>query len=128
MTGNTTSNSGTAAGDGQPIGRGDLDTIDDLDAEAGDAAQVAEVAAAYLAALQDWAASLSDRYAAAPFGTAGLSRAVSEVLEAIPNPAAMSGVEDAVTGLRYEISQVEGLSEAAEALDAEGDVAAYRRS
>lgn len=121
-------NSNTSGGgDVQPISRGDLDTIDDLALEVSDARSVAEVADAYLAALAEWATSLADRYAGASFRTGGLSRAVSELLEAIPQGAVLSALDDAMSGVDYEIRQAEALSEAAETLDAEGDLAAFRR-
>lgn len=124
----STSTRTESAGDVQPISRGDLETIDDLDVELADAGNVADVANAYLAALAEWATSLADRYASASFRTAGLSRAVSELLEAIPNPNTVSSLEDAIAGVRHEIGQAEALSEAAETLDAEGDLSAFRRA
>jgi hypothetical protein len=116
----------TDASEAQPIQRTELATVDDLRAEADDAGDVAEVIETYLTILADWTTDLADRYAAAPFGTAGLAKGVAGVIEATPKPGVVQALLDALAGLRHEIDETTSLTEAAETLDADGEVGAFR--
>jgi hypothetical protein len=116
----------TDTAEARPIQRTELATVDDLRAEAGDAGDVAEVIETYLTILADWTTDLADRYAAAPFGTAGLARGVAGVIEGTPKPGAVQALLEALAGLRHEIDETTSLTEAAETLDADGEVGAFR--
>ncbi len=118
----------TAGGrlDVMPIAAGELTGVSDLDLQAADAVQVAEVAQEYLDVLSTWATGLADRYAAAGFATAGLSSAVAAVVEAIPANGVLVPISEALAMLTRETENTLGLAESAEALDASGDLAAFR--
>ena len=116
----------TSLGDVAPINATALTEVADLELQAADAENVAEVAVGYLTTLAEWVTTLPDRYAAAPFRTAGLTRAVGAVSEAVPDTAALLAVREALAVLVREAEETKSLAEVAEVLDAEGDVAAYR--
>ena len=118
----------TPVTDVKPIAATELSSVGDLELQAADAVQVAEVAAEYLAVLTDWVTSLSDRYAAAGFATAGLTAAVTAVTEATPAANTFTAVTEALGALVRETENVASLAEAAETLDATGDLRAFRAS
>jgi hypothetical protein len=114
------------ATEARPIRVTDLTTVDDLRVELDDAESVLDVLETYLRLLADWIHGLPDRYAAAPFGTASLARGVAGVTESAPPSHAVQGLHDALSGLRHEIDETTSLTEAAETLDADGEVGAFR--
>jgi hypothetical protein len=118
----------TQAEEAVPIRVTEMATIDDLRFEAADANTVAHIVGTYLVILADWIKDLPDRYAGAPFGTAGLARGVAGVVEAMPDVNVLQGLHEAFAGLQHEIDETTSLTEAAEALDADGQVGAYRTS
>lgn len=108
------------------VGGSELATIADLRSEVGDVdARLCE-AADLMAGISDWASTLSERYAAAPYATAGLTGAIGAVVEAL---GAMPPLDDAVellAAVTDEAARAEALGEVADELGASGDVDAFR--
>jgi hypothetical protein len=113
-------------GDVTPIQAGELMSVGDLEVQAADAANVAQVAAEYFSVLAEWTSTLPERYGAAGFATAGLTSAVGAVAESMPSGTSLEAVSDALAALAREAENTAALAEAAESLDATGDLSAFR--
>lgn len=117
----TTPNTITAA-----VGGTELATLADLRAEIGDVDTRITEAAELLSVVTDWAATLPERYVAAPFGTDGLNTAVvaaAEALASIPN---LDDLVELLATVVNETAKAEALGEVADELGATGDVGAFR--
>jgi hypothetical protein len=109
-----------------PINAGELTSVGDLEVQAADAVNVVTVASEYFAVLSEWVGSLPDRYASAGFATGGLTQAVATVGEAMPQANTLTAMAEALAALLKEAENTAALAEAAESLDASGDISAFR--
>ena len=117
----TTPNTTTTA-----VGGTEMATLADLRSEIGDVDTRITEAAELLSVVIDWAATLPERYVAAPFGTDGLNTAVvaaAEALASIPN---LDDLAELLATVVNETAKAEALGEVADELGATGDVGAFR--
>jgi hypothetical protein len=116
----------TMTPDAAAIRVSELASLDDLELEVEEAASAIESLMSQMQSLVDWISGLADRYTAAPFGTAGMRASVASIHESTPDVAELANLQEALNGLQHEIDEAAALREVAEALDAEGQVEAYR--
>ena len=122
----STTTSGFSGGDVGTIRAGELATIDDLEMEVQEASDVVESLLSQLQGVVEWLTGLADRYTAAPFGTKGMRAAVGSIGESVPDVNELVTLQESLNGLQNEIEEAAALTEVAEALDAEGQVEAFR--
>lgn len=103
----------------------ELTTLDDLRTMTHDIEATVAATVAHLAELRRGGAALSEAYAAAPWGTAGIARAVDALTEALASVPTLDDLGDYCGVLNREISATSGLVEAVESIGAKGDVGAF---
>ena len=108
------------------VGGTELATLAELRAEIGEVdARIAE-AAELLSVVIDWAATLPERYVAAPFGTDGLNGAVVAAAEALASLPNLDELAELLATVTDEATKADALGEVADELGATGDVGAFR--
>ena len=104
------------------ISRGPIMSTSQLRAEASLAETYVEEFARLVKIIGDWAKGLPERYAKAPFGTTGLTTAITHLVEAkLQGPALVEALKEIHTAL----DEADGLGEDVDAQQADGNVEAF---
>lgn len=110
------------------IGSGELTSVQQLLDEVRDVAPRLEQLHTELTELGEWVSGLTERYVAADFGTRGITDGVSAVAETAPDEAAqtITALTEALQALYSACREAEIVTEAVEAVNAEGRVAGFQ--
>jgi hypothetical protein len=123
-TGNTTSPNGAPP---MSIATTDLQNIDELDREIKTVQGAFEGVMEAMEVLRKYGINLPERMAAAPWGTAGIDRAVMTMAETV-GQLKMPEVLEAIGGIKSEIAKARGVGEVAATVKARGKVEALQGS
>lgn len=104
------------------IDRGELLAVQDLQREGQGATVLVEQFEAIGRLIKSWATGLPERYAAAPFGTANLTKAVNGVAQ---HHRQASALREQLTLLQRACAEARALGEHVGAVGAEGSTRAY---
>lgn len=110
------------------IGSGELTSVQQLLAEIRDVAPRLEQLHTELTELGEWVSGLTERYVAADFGTRGITDGVSAVAETNPDAAVqvVTALTEALQALYGACREAEIVTEAADTVQAEGNLSGFR--